>query len=95
MSGWGWCDAMNIRRILVTGRLYAELAALLPDKRPDKAFRFVAEEELTDDDFVWADAYVGFRPAGPFSLANLRWVHSLGAGVTRFYGSGNGRRMCC
>ncbi len=84
MSGWGWCDAMNIRRILVTGRLYAELAALLPDKRPDKAFRFVAEEELTDDDFVWADAYVGFRPAGPFSLANLRWVHSLGAGVDAF-----------
>ena len=75
---------MDIRRILVTGRLYDELAALLPDKRPDKEYRFVAEEELKADDFVWADAYIGFQPAGPFSLANLRWVHSLGAGVDAF-----------
>ncbi|MGZ0084435.1 D-2-hydroxyacid dehydrogenase [Caldibacillus thermoamylovorans] len=75
---------MEIRRILVTGRLYDELAAFLPDKRPDKEYRFVAEEELKADDFAWADAYIGFRPAGPFSLAHLRWVHSLGAGVDAF-----------
>ncbi|KYD21585.1 D-2-hydroxyacid dehydrogenase [Parageobacillus toebii] len=75
---------MKVHNILVTGRLYSEMAKLLQEKGVNKNFRFVAENEVCRDDFFWADAYVGFRPAPRFEFGNIRWVHSLGAGVDSF-----------
>jgi D-2-hydroxyacid dehydrogenase (NADP+) len=75
---------MKIGNILVTGRLCAEMEPLLRQKRPDKNFRFVAEEAVCRDDFFWADVYVGFRPVPSFEFGNICWVHSLGAGVDAF-----------
>jgi len=75
---------MQLQNILVTGRLYLAMAQLLKEKKINKNFRFVAENEVCRDDFFWADAYVGFRPVPCFEFGNIRWVHSLGAGVDAF-----------
>lgn len=76
---------MNINKILVTGRLYKELQEAM-EKTNDKSkeYRFKNEEDLCREDFLWADAYVGFRPTENFTFGNIKWVHSLGAGVDSF-----------
>ncbi|WP_199426349.1 D-2-hydroxyacid dehydrogenase [Thermaerobacillus caldiproteolyticus] len=75
---------MQLENILVTGRLYQDMARMLQGKQMNKNFRFVEEDEVCRDDFFWADVYVGFRPTAYFEFGNIRWVHSLGAGVDSF-----------
>jgi D-2-hydroxyacid dehydrogenase (NADP+) len=75
---------MEVRNILVTGRIYQEMEQILLKEKIDKDFRFVSENEVSREDLLWADAYVGFRPTENFQFGNMKWVHSLGAGVDSF-----------
>lgn len=75
---------MKINRILITGRLYAELEPILINARLDAELRCKAETNVTEADLAWADAYVGFRPVPGFHTEGLQWVHALGAGVDAF-----------
>jgi len=72
-----------IEKILITGRLFNVMETLLVGKL-DKELRFLPEAEVSDIDLKWADAFVSFRPTANFQFWNLRWVHSLGAGVDSF-----------
>ncbi|WP_284645592.1 D-2-hydroxyacid dehydrogenase [Paenibacillus silviterrae] len=74
---------MNIQHILVTGRLYSEFQRL-QQEFPNKQFRCIPENEVTDEDYTWAEAYVAFRPTAGFHMRNIRWVHSMGAGVDAY-----------
>ncbi|MDR6881387.1 D-2-hydroxyacid dehydrogenase [Bacillus sp. 3255] len=74
---------MDIRRIMVTGRMYRDLEklALLDPKRE---YLFLPEAEVRAHHFDWADGYVAFKPTESFHFGKLRWVHALGAGVDAF-----------
>lgn len=76
--------ALNIENILVTGHLYKEMAEILAEKNLSKNMRFVAEDEVSREDVLWADAYVSFYPTKHFEFGNLKWVHSTGAGVDKY-----------
>jgi len=75
---------MEINNILVANRLYKEIKEIVEKYSLEQNFRYLPEEEATYEDFLWADAYVGFRPIPNFHFGNLKWVHSLAAGVDRF-----------
>ena len=49
-----------------------------------KNFRFLPEERLTTDHLDWADALVCFNLKSNVDYGQVKWVHSLGAGVDRF-----------
>lgn len=72
-----------IEKILLTGRLVNRMETLLTGKL-DKEFRFLPEDRVSESDMKWADAFVSFRPTANFQFWNLKWVHSLGAGVDSF-----------
>ena len=60
---------------------HVELALLLGARRPDLEIHGKPYTEITPDDLVWADTYMGFkRPLLP-TMGNVRWVHCTGAGV--------------
>ena len=75
---------MRIDKILVTGRLYNLMEKSLENISLNHQIRFLPENELTKDVFLWADAFVGFKPTPDFVFGNLKWVHSLSAGVDSF-----------
>ncbi|WP_404446515.1 D-2-hydroxyacid dehydrogenase [Sutcliffiella horikoshii] len=77
---------MNITNILFSGRIVKELERLLNSEEilKERDLRFIAEEDVSLEDLHWADAYVAFHPVANFHFENLRWVHSLGAGVDRY-----------
>ncbi|MBM7704298.1 D-2-hydroxyacid dehydrogenase [Metabacillus iocasae] len=75
---------MNIERILVTGRLHKQIQEIVEKKQLDTCFRFLAKEQVTQEDLEWADAYVDFGPIENMNYKGLKWVHSLGAGVDAF-----------
>ncbi|WNR45368.1 D-2-hydroxyacid dehydrogenase [Paenibacillus roseipurpureus] len=74
---------MEIRKIIVTGRMYKDLErlALLDTKRE---YLFLPEAEVNSNHFNWADGYVAFKPTESFHFGKLQWVHALGAGVDAF-----------
>lgn len=74
---------MDIKRIIISGRLYKNMECLLKDKINKEVF-FLPEDEITEAQLNWADAFVGFRPSSNFDFYNLKWVHCLGAGVDSF-----------
>ena len=75
---------MQIENILVTGRIYKQVEALINKRSLNKSFRYVSEEEVTSEDLHWADALVCVHPFPSFHFGNLKWIHSLNAGVDRF-----------
>lgn len=75
---------MNISNILLVSPMYKDLKALIEKEAPHKTFRFVPEEELTQEDLSWADALVSFNLKADYDYSTVKWVHSLGAGVDRF-----------
>jgi D-2-hydroxyacid dehydrogenase (NADP+) len=75
---------LNIENILITGRIYKEIERILESRHLPKNLRFLGEDEVSRDDFLWADAYVSFRPTAHFEFGNVKWVHSLGAGVDSY-----------
>ncbi len=64
--------------------MFKELKPLIEKEDLKKNFRFIPEEELTQEDLGWADALVGFNLKADYNYSNVKWVHSLGAGVDRF-----------
>ncbi|SDC54166.1 Phosphoglycerate dehydrogenase [Paenibacillus sp. UNCCL117] len=74
---------MKLEKILLTGRLYAELGQRLAGSI-DAELRCLPEAEVGETDLAWADAYVGFRPVPGFRADRFRWVHALGAGVDAY-----------
>jgi len=82
---------MRITNILFTGRLVKELEGLLNAEEMLKGrnLRFLWEGDVSYEDLEWADAYVAFHPAANFHFGNLKWVHSLGAGVDRYMALGD------
>ncbi len=52
--------------------------------RPDLDIRAKDLDLIDDADLAWADAFVGFRRPKPASFGNVRWVHSVGAGVDAY-----------
>lgn len=81
---------MKIKNILFTGRLKNELQSLLDTcvALEGRALRFISESNVTLENIEWADAYVAFQPTENFHFSNLKWVHSLGAGVDRYISLG-------
>jgi phosphoglycerate dehydrogenase-like enzyme len=75
---------MNINNILITGRIYKEIQAILAEKNLKKNFRILSDEEVTINDLQWADAFASFKPSPIFDLTHIKWVHSFGAGVDSF-----------
>lgn len=82
---------MKITNILFTGRLVEELEGLLnlEETLKGRDLRFNAEDDVSSEDLDWADAYVAFHPTANFHFGNLKWVHSLGAGVDRYMALGD------
>ncbi|UAL47387.1 D-2-hydroxyacid dehydrogenase [Sutcliffiella horikoshii] len=82
---------MRITNILFTGRLVKELEGLLnlEETLKGRDLRFIAEDDVSLEDLNWADAYVAFHPVANFHFGNLKWVHSLGAGVDRYMDLGD------
>ncbi|MCK1995033.1 D-2-hydroxyacid dehydrogenase [Peribacillus muralis] len=75
---------MNIENILITGHIYKEMESILTSKNLSKQFRFLKEDVVSHDDFLWADAYVSLSPTANFEFGNVKWVHSTGAGVDKY-----------
>ncbi|PEJ59937.1 hypothetical protein CN692_03925 [Bacillus sp. AFS002410] len=75
---------MNSQKILVTSRIQHKLKDIIDSYNLTKEFRFLSEDEVTKEDYEWADTYVGFRPTPNFEFGNIKWVHSLAAGVDSF-----------
>jgi glyoxylate/hydroxypyruvate reductase len=75
---------MNIKNILVVSPMYKELRLFIEKEAPHKSFRFLSEEELSQNDLTWAEALVSFNLKADYDYSNVKWVHSLGAGVDRF-----------
>lgn len=74
---------LDIKRILVTGRMYKELEKLA-SMDTKREYLFLPETEVRPNHFNWADGYVAFKPTESFQFGNLQWVHALGAGVDAF-----------
>jgi glyoxylate/hydroxypyruvate reductase len=75
---------MNIKNILLVSPMYRDLQALIENAAPDKTFRFMPEEGLSQGNISWADALVSFNLKADYDYSTVKWVHSLGAGVDRF-----------
>lgn len=75
---------MNITNIVVASPMFQDIQLLIEEKELKQNFRFLSDEALTQADIDWADAFVSFNMKGAFDYSQLKWVHSLGAGVDKF-----------
>jgi glyoxylate/hydroxypyruvate reductase len=75
---------MEINHILVVSPMYREIKTLIEKEELHKDFRFMPEDELTEKELDWADALVCFNINSNLEYSQVKWVHSLGAGVDRF-----------
>lgn len=64
--------------------MHEEIKRIIEEKGIKKSFRYFSNDEFTQADINWADAFVSFNMKGQFDYHQLKWVHSLGAGVDRF-----------
>lgn len=75
---------MNINNILIVSSMFIELQPLIEKEQIQKNFLFLPEEGLTTENLEWADALVCFNLKSNVDYSQVKWVHSLGAGVDRF-----------
>jgi glyoxylate/hydroxypyruvate reductase len=75
---------MNIENIVVVSPMYKEIQTIIESKELQKNFRYLPEEDVTQSDLVWADAFVSFNTKANYDYSHVKWVHSLGAGVDNF-----------
>jgi phosphoglycerate dehydrogenase-like enzyme len=75
---------MNINNILIVSPMFKDLHSLMEKEQHLNNFRYLPEEELTSDDLNWADALVCFNLKSNIDYSQVKWVHSLGAGVDKF-----------
>ena len=69
------------RRIVIGASAHAELTTLLRAQRSDLEIRGSIYTDVTADDLLWADTYIGFRRPPLPAMGNVTWVHCTGAGV--------------
>ncbi len=70
-----------MKRVVIGANAHAVLSEALLRRRPDLEVRGRRYTDVTADDLLWGDAYLGFkRPPLP-DMGNIRWVHCTGAGV--------------
>lgn len=72
------------RRILIGHKRMTGLDDRLRSARPDLDIRAKDLDHIDDADLTWAEAFVGFRRPKRDSFGNVRWVHSVGAGVDAY-----------
>lgn len=75
---------MDINNIVVVSPMYKQLQSLIENEQLQKDFRFLPEEEMTEELLEWADAMVCFNLKSNIDYSRVKWVHSLGAGVDKF-----------
>ena len=75
---------MKINNILVVSPMYKEIKSLIEKEDIHKDFRYLAEDEMKQEDLLWADAFVSFNVKSSYDYSHIKWVHSLGAGVDKF-----------
>ena len=75
---------MKIQHVLIAGKLSSDIKRIINEENFTQSFRFKEEKDVTTDDLKWADAYVSSKPTVNFDFYNMKWVHSLGAGVNNF-----------
>ena len=75
---------MKINNILMVSPMFKELQNLIGKEEINKNFRYLPEDKLTAEDLEWADALVCFNLKTNIDYSQVKWVHSLGAGVDRF-----------
>ncbi|MEO5815199.1 MAG: D-2-hydroxyacid dehydrogenase [Gemmatimonadaceae bacterium] len=72
---------LHPRRIVIGQGAHVELSSLIRSRRGDLELRGSKYTDVTADDLMWGDTYLGFkRPPLP-TMGNVRWVHCTGAGV--------------
>lgn len=71
-------------RILIGHKRMHGLDDRLRAARPDLDIRAKDLDLIGDDDLAWAECFVGFRRPKPPSWGNVRWIHSVGAGVDAY-----------
>src|SRR5262245_35493242 len=69
------------RRIVIGTSMHADLARAIHAARPDLELRDKPDADVSADDLVWSDTFVGFRRPPVPSMGNVKWVHCTGAGV--------------
>ncbi|UCZ55232.1 D-2-hydroxyacid dehydrogenase [Bacillus shivajii] len=76
---------MKINKILFASPMYREIEEMFKKQDVDqtKQFRFRHPEEVSEEDYLWADAFVAFKRPDNFTFGNIKWVHSFGAGVDK------------
>lgn len=76
---------MVINRILIASPIYKKYEGLLENKDiyKDKQFRLRSMDQVSEEDYLWADCYAGFTRPPNFHFGNIKWIHSLGAGVDK------------
>lgn len=75
---------MNIKNIVVVSPMYKEIQTIIESNQLQNSFRYLPEEKVTQDDLIWADAFVSFTTKSNYEYSHVKWVHSLGAGVDSF-----------
>ncbi|MEW5917996.1 MAG: D-2-hydroxyacid dehydrogenase [Gemmatimonadota bacterium] len=72
------------KNVLIGYNVHDKLVAYLRERRGDLDYRSKLFTEVTNDDVQWADVFVGFRRPPITNWGNVRWIHSVGAGVDAF-----------
>lgn len=72
------------RKILIGYNIHDNLVAYLRQRRADLEYRSKPFSEVTNADMDWAEVFVGFRRPPITDWGNVRWIHSVGAGVDAF-----------
>jgi glyoxylate/hydroxypyruvate reductase len=75
---------MQINNILIVSPMFMELQLLIEKEKIEKNFRYLPEQEMMSTDLEWADALVCFNLKSNINYSQVKWVHSLGAGVDKF-----------
>ncbi|KKB38082.1 D-2-hydroxyacid dehydrogenase [Bacillus thermotolerans] len=75
---------MNIKNIVIASPMHEQIRRVIEKEELSYQFRYCSDDEVTQHDVNWADAFVSFNMKNDFDYGQLKWVHSLGAGVDRF-----------
>jgi glyoxylate/hydroxypyruvate reductase len=75
---------MMIKNIVIVSPMYKEIQTIIESKGLVNQFRYLSDEEVSQDDLRWADGLVSFNMKSDYDYSHVKWVHSLGAGVDRF-----------
>lgn len=69
------------KRFLIAGDHVAGFRDAIAARRPDLELRLKRVAEIGADDLSWADGFIGFRRPSTPDWGQVRWIHSIGAGV--------------